>query len=488
MAKYILVRLSIISLLFLSSFSCGVKDEVNPDLEVFDIEEAGAGPNCKFDTAKLAKILEEDIHGEIKCLEANLDNFVKFVRRENPNYISLSELKSFIQRFFPENADKVHKLLGFVFKLNTLLLKDPHESISLANLPLLFELFQIVNIEGQKLSKELKEFNKNTYWENRNTMFAAASALGTKGLDVTKRRKDNETSTLDIPDFLEKIKDLLELTDEQFNIDLIKDYLFAKKLILGGDKNILTSSQFTGLLEKAPSLLITGLDAISISTKEFKTKETEWFFYFDLVNDLRSFFFIQPDSDVIVEQDNLLRIAEKLLDNKYDIVKQMGSSIKKVKPKLIGGDKQFYSYKDAKALIGLAQDFFGAQYFNDITYSHFKRVLDSPLPIINLRNPNLPEYQLFSKSQIKYLWNEFRFVTEHYRYFSDSAGFINFHNTYKRTRKGYSQNTTLRWAFKKLIHAYGSFRGERRKEVSIDEMRVLLYDIKGILKEPNLNF
>lgn len=70
------------------------------DQNVFDLSDLNS--SCQLNTQRLQKILEEDVNKDIACLESNLDQFVKFVRRENPKYISRIELERFVTKFFPK--------------------------------------------------------------------------------------------------------------------------------------------------------------------------------------------------------------------------------------------------------------------------------------------------------------------------------------------------------------------------------------------------
>ena len=69
--------------LSVSFISCGLSDDPPQDAGVYDLDNLNGG--CELNTERLNKILEEDVSKDIYCLESNLDQFVQFVRRENPN-------------------------------------------------------------------------------------------------------------------------------------------------------------------------------------------------------------------------------------------------------------------------------------------------------------------------------------------------------------------------------------------------------------------
>ena len=190
--------------------ACGLGDSNDESLEVFDLGQLEG--TCEFDTEKLGKILEEEIGVEINCLESNLEKFVDFVKRKDSRYVERGELQRFIDKFFPASQGMtVKELLKLVFDLNTVLLKDPQDKVSVNNIALLFKLFRIVNDEGRNLNKLITGMDKFNYWDRRQTIFTLTASLGEKALEVIQQRPAVETSTLQIKVFLSELKKILEI-------------------------------------------------------------------------------------------------------------------------------------------------------------------------------------------------------------------------------------------------------------------------------------
>ena len=74
-----------------------MSDDAPADAGVYDIGNLNG--SCELNTEALNEILSQDVSKDIDCLEDNLNQFVDFVRRENPNYIGRFELTKFIEKF-----------------------------------------------------------------------------------------------------------------------------------------------------------------------------------------------------------------------------------------------------------------------------------------------------------------------------------------------------------------------------------------------------
>ncbi|MCO4793407.1 MAG: hypothetical protein KC493_06840 [Bacteriovoracaceae bacterium] len=475
-----LVRyLTILCSLILVS-SCGLGDNAEESLEVFDLGQLEG--TCEFDTEKLGKILDEQIDGEIDCLESNLSKFVDFVRREDPRFIARSELQRFIDKFFPANKNtQVKELLKLVFDLNTVLLKDPTDKISVGNMKLLFQLFRVVNHEGRLLNGLITGMDEFSYWDRRQSIFTLTAALSEKVLNIIQQRPVNESSNLQIKNFLSELKVILEIGEADLDIELIDNFLFVKKLILGGERNVIDSAQFEKLFSMIPNLLVLGMDAMMSGGKKFFSDGDKWFFYMDVVREFRTYFYPFEQETEILSHTDLSNVSGRILGNKYSM-ENMEDSIKNIKTRIIGGTADSYTFKNVETLLTWGQGIFEQFYFNEVTYEHFRSVLDGPGAVTDLQRPDLEEYQTFHKKRVPQLWNKFDELTSTHRFFQDKNGWVIFDDTYKRSSSGYTILTLFNWGLNKLIKAYGAPR-ENGWSISIDDMRVLIYEIEGLLRE-----
>lgn len=464
--------------------SCG--DEPLSDQGVLDISDLQE--ICPIDSKRLEKILDEDVSQEISCLKDNLDQFVTFVKRKNPEYIEIEELKKFVNRFFAtEIAEKTNELLKFVYILNEILLKDPKDNLAVSNIPLLFDIFHVVNNHGAKIKTQFTSFSDDNakYWLNReavsSTMKEASSAL--MGV-ITKRASVGKE--LNIIDFLEELKEILDLNDDQIDIPLIDSYLFIKRLVLGGEKRVLTDKELEVLVTNLGEVVTLGLDVLYVKHKEFEGPTEKNYFYLDIIKEAQTFFYPFEDGAHIFDFKDLADVVEKMLDNDWEM-DNFEKSVANLKDRLIGGERNSYSYADVKVIFGWAQEIFEMLYFNDVTFEHYLATMQSPKVIETIRRPDLPEYSIFTKDRQKELWNQFEIITLHYRYFHDDEGFIHYYREFKRFRSGFNFTALLRYALKKVVEEYGFIpEGERRKHINKEAVSTFMKEVEDAAKEIGL--
>lgn len=467
----------------LSFFSCGLGDDAPEDAGVYDLGNLDGG--CELNTENLHKIIDQDVTKDIDCLKANLDQFVQFVRREDANYIGRAELNRFTDKFFPEGQEVVGNLLKLVYDVNTLLLRDPKDKISVRNLERFFKLFYIVNNEGRSLNASLSGLSKENYWSRRMEIFQKVEALAREVLRtiISTNTTDPE---LGIIDFVKELKEILELNDDQLNIGKIESFLFAKKLILGGQKTTLKHSEIVNLLDRSSDILLLGMDVLYLGSKEFASEEEEYFFYYDIVNELKGHFAPHGDTDLIMEHSDLLVILDELIGKDYDI-SEMDQSILTIKKKFFGGAPDQYVMRDILTIVNWAQEFAGMMYFNEITYKHYQSEMNSPKAINGLTLPKMESYHVFPEWMIKKLWDNFDYISSNYRFFQDSDGKSHFFNYYKRFKSGFQKASMLRWAIVKVVQVYGHYPpGKRRKEADQADFKKLLTDLEGAVRQLGL--
>lgn len=463
-------------------FSCGLGDSKNESLEVYDLGQLNG--SCKFDTKKLGKILEEDIFDEIACLESNLNQFVDFVRREEPDYVNRVQLQRFVEKFFPENTSTIKDMLRLVFDLNSLLLKDPYDKIHVKNLKLFFNVFRVVNIEGRKLNEFYKGLDKNNYWERRNHIFSAIDGLVGKTLVIAKDRQSDFQSSLNINEFLENLKDILKRGHgADLNIDFIDRFLFLKKLFLGGEKNELSSIEFDDFLSRFPDLSRLVQDLAFSGGKVFNKDADRWSFFQDGLENITSHFKDHGLSELILTESELLEVVDKLTNEEYDM-DNISSSLRPIKEKLIGGDSDQFTFGDINKVINWTIQMMEAFYFNEVTWDHLESTLLENRKITELNMPETADYDRVHPKRKAIHWKKFMQVTRQYRLFHDSNNRIAFSYEYQRSRTGYNLITVTRWLLGKLVVAYGTKR-ETGWTASKDELREVVYDLEGLLRELN---
>lgn len=493
--------------------SCGLIKDEKEVTEFYDI--GGLESGCKLAGDRFHKILEENIETDIKCLESSLNQFAEYVRRENPLYIKRAELEKFINRFFPNDAADINKILRPAYKLISLLLKDPAENISVANIPLVANIIRIINQQGRELSDLLKvviekapedgsetdeerearlKGNSQRYWLNKAQLLRTTRSMIGRLVEIVDSRPAND-AVLDVPAFLEELKVALELDDEDFNVQTIKSFLFAKKLIIGGDSYILGSREIKPLLNKLPNLAEVALDLMFISERptepgdELSVDIDNSRFLMELVKRARGMIYSSPiQTENVLDLDNLKTVLEKVMDD-VDWARATASLVN-FKKKIIGGEARFYTFNDFNTIFNLLREASEISFFNNVTYRHFAHVMTSDTPIEGISLPNLPEYAQFSEARRTEMWGNFLFIAKNYHFFLDRDGYQTIGFKIKRHSYGFNILSLMRWGVKKLFVAYGRIITASSSSndfvLDLEDTRVIASEYKGILEELEL--
>jgi hypothetical protein len=467
--------------LFLSS--CGLSDDAPVDANVYDLGNLNG--SCELNTEALNNILSQDVMTDINCLEDNLNQFVDFVRRENPNYIGRLELTQFIEKFFPESKEVAEELLKLVFDLNSLILRDPQNQLSITKLKSLFSIVRVVNTDGRTLYNLVENLKGENYWTRRQNIFRAVENAARKLLVImTPYAQEQAINTqLDITNFLEELKEILDLTDDDLNIDKVKNYLFAKKLLFGGDPATVTSTETMDLFDRASDLITLFMDVLFVGDKDFTSKRSEYFFYYDVVKDLGDQFSDLSDTEPILVHQDLITVAQDVVGDEYNI-SNMENTLLKIKEKFFGGAPERYNFRDIKTVLNWGLEFSGMLYFNDLTYDHYQSQLNSPKAISGLNLPKIESYNNFPNWLVKKYWEQFDYISSNYRFFHDDDNKNHFFNYYKRYKSGFNNASMLRWAVGKIMQVYGHFpEGKRRKELDGEDLRRCMDDLEGLARE-----
>src|SRR5690606_15134103 len=158
------------------------------------------------------------------------------------------------------------------FKVVGLLLKDPPENVAVANIPLIGNIIRVINQQGRDLvdlieivvekapedgdeTDEERDArlarNAKRYWEYKEQMLRTTRSLVGRLVEIISQRPDNDV-VLDVPAMLEELRIALELDEDEFDVKTITAFLFAKKLLIGGDAYMLGAREVKPLLNKAP--------------------------------------------------------------------------------------------------------------------------------------------------------------------------------------------------------------------------------------------
>lgn len=469
--------------------SCGyVSDKPPANLDVFKADELQA---CKIDVTKLGEIFKADQKEQIRCLQENFIQFTKYVRSKDSGSISETELNAFIRKFFQGQSDSIVKGLSLIFQLNMLLLRDEATRISRTNISPLFELLVKVNQEAIIITQVLKEMNDEAnqghFWELR-SKFSASVTRFSEGTIKIIEKSPGLQQRLNIKDFI--IEAAQKLGSKEINPDTIDSLIFLKRILAGGEKEIITTDELSLIISKLPKILTLSFDLYYVKNTNFASDAEHSRFYLSNVRDLYSIVQFNQSDFQLFTIDQLLRLANNFATDfvKGTDITKFKPSIVAIKSRLVGGEKESFSLRDLKVILDISHDLVERTYFNMVTYNVYRGALEKNEPIHHLQQLDLPnQYDLFSLRRVTELHADFQESAVKFRYFrSEKEGIPFYGNEIRRNKYGFLESTLMKWVSVKLLKGYGHKDAAGEMQVSLEEFEKFLNDMRPILEELKL--
>lgn len=468
--------------------SCGyVSDKPVQNADVYKTDEL---QTCKIDLSKLSEIFKENQKEQIKCLQENFVQFTKYVRSKHPGAVTEAELGIFVKRFFEGQSDSIIKGLSLIFQLNMILLKDEADRISHNNISPLFELLIKVNQEAVVLTNIIKAMdedkNQQKFWELR-AKFNEATTRFASGTVGVIEKSPGMAQKLNIREFI--IDMSKKIGDGQIDNETIDSFIFFKKLMVGGEEEVVTTDELKTIISRLPKILGLVFDIYYVKGENFNSESEEVRFYLTAVRNIYHLIKFNQEDFELLTSDQLVTITEKFLKN-YD-VESFKPSIEALKARFIGGKKNSVTLKDLDTVLIIIHDFFEKVYFNHITYDEpvnnylLSQLRPQPLTNADLPLKNIPGYELFTdKTRLNQLHTSFNDTATNFRYFRDpQTGAASYATNISRNKTGFIEVNISKWLAWKLLKAYGHTDTKGQMQISMDEFAKFLEDSKPLLEE-----
>lgn len=469
--------------------SCGyVSDKPIENADVYRTDEL---QTCKIDVSKLGEIFKINQKEQIQCLQENFIQFTKYVRSKNPGAVSEAEIGIFVKKFFVDQSDSIIKGLSLIFQLNMILLKDEADRISHSKISPLFELLVQVNQEAVILTNIIKlmdeKQNQAKFWTLRKQFNESTERFANSTIGVIEK-SPGLGQKLNIRNFILDLN--TKLGSGKIDEKLIDSLMFLKKILVGGDTQIISSEELKVAITKLPQILGLVFDAYYSAGENFKSESEEMRFYLTTVRSLYRLVEFKQTNFELVNSDQLVLIAEKVIKN-YD-VESFKPSIEALKSKFIGGKKDSVTLQDLDVVLNIVHDFFEKIYFNNVTYddavnnyilSQKRTVLASEIPF-----KVLPGYDMFNnKKRLDQLSASFIDSAANFRYFREKAtGSAVYDGQILRSKSGLIEVNIAKWLSWKLLKAYGHLDAKGEMQLKAEEFAKFLLDAKPILVELKL--
>jgi hypothetical protein len=324
MMNILLRRLTLLSVLLFTLTGCG--DLFKKKVTNKSLDPSFARASCDLDVNRFSLILHELIPNDIKCLQANLHRFINLVQTDIPGTMSRTDFEAYLRNYRSDDmTPEIINAVRAVWDLNHLLTGDNREYISKASVDKIVNFALIFNEEAYKyFSKTFQDESPVAYniHEYQRQQVKESAVRIRSELGKLFNRNPNETRKLDI------IKDLLErftTPETSGNINKIKEVLFVKKVLLGGDKQEITNHEINMLINSFPDLTTLALDGVRSRYIQLKQDSLVSLLASNVTN-LYTIIFTQHAYDRSKEEffnmDEVFRVVEMFIGkDKFDINK-----------------------------------------------------------------------------------------------------------------------------------------------------------------------
>lgn len=472
-------HLAIVFALFLTG--CGyISDKPVENIDVYRSEEL---QTCKIDVSKLGEIFISDQKEQIRCLQENFVQFTKYVRSQKQGAVSEGEMGIFVKRFFAGQSEAIIKGLSLIFQLNMILLKDEADRISHTKISPLFELLVQVNQEAIIITDIMRKLdeakNQPHFWELREKFIASITRFSKSAVGVIENSPGLEQK-LNLKAFI--LDASKKIGDEELDEETLDSFIFLKRILIAGDKEIITSEELKNTIKKIPDIVSVVFDIYYVKSENFSKSTDELKFYLTAIRKIYTVIDFNQPNFVLLTTEQVVKIAEKF---KAEIdLRKFKESLEALKARFIGGKKDIVTLIDLKVILDIILDGAERLYFNNLTYDSYRPTLEMKKPLTELKPLILDGYDIFSTKRLAELHESFEDMALNFRYFRNKeSGASIYNSTIIRNKHGFIEALTAKWLSIKVLKAYGHKDQWGTPQLSPEELATLLLDAKSLLEE-----
>jgi hypothetical protein len=458
------------------------------DKPLSDVVERQDLSTCKIDPAKLSEIFKKDQAQQIRCIQQNFVQFTKYVRTTSTNSVNESDMNEFIRKFFQGQSENIVKGLSVIFQLNMILLKDEADQISRGNISPLFDLLIEVNREAIVITDVLTQMgnkdNAGKFWEYKAKFSTAVSHFANTTLQIISKK--NGGQKLNIKNFI--LDAAVKIGSKEIDSGTVESLMFLKKILLAGERDVITSQEIETLIGNLPSILNLSFDMFFAREDNFNSDIDHAKFYLQNIRELYRIIEFNQDNFELLKIDQLTTLIKKVqgTDAKINLDK-FKPTITVLKSKFLNSNGDAFMLLDIKTIIGIFEELNEQILFDNLTYDAYQKTLDNDIQIGSLLPLKLSEYKLFSIRRLIEMQDNFQNIAVNFKYFRESSSHLQHYGTeIKRTKSGFVELSMIRFAAKKLLKSYGHIDNSGARQVSVVEFQTFLLDMKPVLQELNL--
>ncbi|MBT7668688.1 MAG: hypothetical protein HN623_03845, partial [Bdellovibrionales bacterium] len=344
-----LIPTVLLALLLLGNSSCGyLSDQAKSDQQIVDSTSL---TGCQLDPDSFTHILQRDLTKQIECLEKNFIHFTRYVKREHQDSIHQGEISRFIRKFFVNNSETILQALNLMFEFNMLFLSDHTQGVSQDNIDPLFELLLTVNREAVVISNILTKINHKNFWQNRHRFKQSINRFSQATLNIISLEGRLPTQ-IQIRPFLRKIKQ--RLSSISFDVERVESFLFVKNILLGGDREVITSTEIQTLVGNAPKILTMAFDLFYLTSQNFDSEAEYFRFMADKVDEFRTIYYKRPGNSPLFTMEEFITASDIFASDEFRLG-DYRENLLLVKERMFGPPADIFLMDDLEELLSVTR-------------------------------------------------------------------------------------------------------------------------------------
>lgn len=437
---------------------------------------------CQLDTKSFSFILEQNIKGDVLCLQEKLHMFMDLVDTDRPGYISEKTLRDFIvngpMEF--EDQDELLHLLDGVFDLSFLVLGGEKGYIDRGQVDSLIDLMLFFNEHVWKVYKYFTStdvVNYARHVKERRVVFDELVLISQKVREIFKNNNRLNLDRIALDQFFDKF-----FGAEPQILEKVMSLMFLKKIFLGGQKLDLTYLEFDDLLHKIPYLGQVSFDFAKANYFNFNADQQLMINLFrDDLKNLKKMLYYDNQSLVSVMSIYELIDAVKSLVTDLDLnLEKYVDEIGVIKEILLGQRGEFVSNRELIVAFDRAEQLLskGETFYR--IYDYYRDELDSTDPITH----DFGDFPVNTSLEQEHL-EDFARIVNNYHFIKGGFKIPLYHHDYYRNPNGYFEVAIVEHVVKALMASYGEPNEAARGgyHIQLNQVNNFLHEIKKVLRD-----
>lgn len=423
--------------------------------------------SCELDMNKFSEIMNQNISSQIRCLGESLNLFIRVVKSGKPGYLSRVQLEKYLA-LRPDVKPEVVKALGSVFNLGHLITGEDPNFISKQTIDKVINFGLIFNQEAAlnfgPIFQNESPSSYNLHLNHRDRVTVANKAIIQALRLIFNPNRNGQIHKINIVELLESFS----TETNRHQVEKAKKVLFLKKVLFGGENEIITHTELEKLILNFDHLLLIGLDITRYSYITLSQETTLQLLKRD-VNDLYDIVtqgnLNNRDTELLFTVNEAIEAVKLFISkDEFDIDKFKGL-IGEVKKIAMKGNSVDVKGAELKNLFTHAKSLLQSGTVFHRIYDKFKDQLKRPGPVnidFSEYRHTYPEHQN-ELDQFERIVKKYRFMKgAEQRFLADNTPYWftlptpYYNREYRRNANAVVETAVFEYVLKLVFSTYGS--------------------------------